>query len=281
MCMYCERRKDVRFGWLQPELPVTGNMTEGTTVTVNDYRTAQPELVVRNRQVMDGGIATISIPANFCPACGRPLGTPRFRTFEQPKRRLPKCPVPVNVQDLLQNCIKMPYPKMQVYRNDGGKPVSAIITMTDGGEPVYLNAEPHTIASLKKLIHIRNMEDGAVLWKYAYLTAHLLMSIDPNMLFMVHRIIWDTTPDVAPLVKRPGFDLPVDASGLENMGQAEQFRRLAGLTLETVRRYALQSPFLEDRGYGPELSSDDAVAAWASEQMGNLTWRDPSLTLWT
>ena len=65
------------------------------------------------------------------------------------------------------------------------------------------------------------------------------------------------------------------------MDQNEQFRYLAKKTLEAVRRYALQSPFLKDCGYGPELSSDEAIRAWASEQMENVTWRDPALTTWT
>lgn len=26
MCMYCERRKDVKFGWEQPKLPYHNNM---------------------------------------------------------------------------------------------------------------------------------------------------------------------------------------------------------------------------------------------------------------
>ena len=281
MCMYCERRKDVRFGWLQPELPVSGNIADGTTVTVHDYRTAQPEIAIRNDRIMDRGFATLTIPANFCPVCGRTLGTKRFRTFERHRARKGRCPNPVNTSAILKTCLKRTYDKIQMRRGKDGEPADAILRKSNGEHPVYINTVPHTVSSLKELIHVRNMPDGSIMRKYADLTARILMSIDPNMLFMVRRVISDMTPEEPPLIPRTDFDLYVDASDLQNMDQNEQFRYLAKKTLEAVRRYALQSPFLKDCGYGPELSSDEAIRAWASEQMENVTWRDPALTTWT
>ena len=92
MCMYCERNgRD----WEQmPPLPymnqnrkdgqsaVTGNMISphATTVSVRDYRSKQPEMVVMDRSFFlkyhndPTGIGTVYIPIKFCPECGRRLG---------------------------------------------------------------------------------------------------------------------------------------------------------------------------------------------------------------
>ena len=52
MCMYCERRKDVKFGWKQPNLPWHNNFFGENS----------------------DGCGTLQIPIKYCPECGRQLG---------------------------------------------------------------------------------------------------------------------------------------------------------------------------------------------------------------
>ena len=99
MCMYCERRTDVKFGWEQPKLPyhsdnlnegrLNGNATYGTTNTlpdgnvlenekwdgvIHDYQTTTPELVLTYPGYFNGeGVGSICIPIKYCPECGRKL----------------------------------------------------------------------------------------------------------------------------------------------------------------------------------------------------------------
>lgn len=35
MCMYCERRQDVKFGWNQPKLPYHNSMEPGSNLSGN------------------------------------------------------------------------------------------------------------------------------------------------------------------------------------------------------------------------------------------------------
>lgn len=87
MCMYCERRTDVKFGWEQPKLPYhSNNLTEGRLNgnvlendkwdgVIHDYQTATPELILTCPGYFNGeGVGTIYIPIKFCPECGRKLG---------------------------------------------------------------------------------------------------------------------------------------------------------------------------------------------------------------
>lgn len=89
MCMYCERRTDVKFGWEQPKLPLHGNMPFGMDLngnvlenekwegTIFDYKTTTPILSLTCDGYFDGeGVGTIQIPIKFCPECGRKLGKP-------------------------------------------------------------------------------------------------------------------------------------------------------------------------------------------------------------
>ena len=94
MCMYCERRKDIKYGWKQPSIPiydenspnnefsVMGNIVEKTmNVVIHDYQTSQPKIIVTSSELAtavfggNGGVATIYIPANYCFVCGRKLGS--------------------------------------------------------------------------------------------------------------------------------------------------------------------------------------------------------------
>ena len=96
MCIYCERRIDVRFGWKQPKLPYHNNMPFGSDLSgnvlendkwdgvIHDYQTATPELILTCSGYFDGdsvktifdinGVGTIHIPIKYCPECGRKLG---------------------------------------------------------------------------------------------------------------------------------------------------------------------------------------------------------------
>lgn len=87
MCIYCERRQDVKFGWEQPKLPyhnqkdisanISGNMTniETTEGVIHDYQTACPNLIITDTNFFGGnGIGTLYIPIKYCPECGRKLG---------------------------------------------------------------------------------------------------------------------------------------------------------------------------------------------------------------
>ena len=87
MCMYCERRQDVEFGWEQPKLPYHNNFPYGSDLngnvlenekwdgTIFDYQTCQPELHLTCHGYFNGdGVGTIIIPIKYCPECGRKLG---------------------------------------------------------------------------------------------------------------------------------------------------------------------------------------------------------------
>lgn len=87
MCMYCERRKDVKFGWEQPKLPyhkqedISANLSSNVLDSdewegeIRDYQTACPELLLTNPNYFNGeGCGTIYIPIKYCPECGRKLG---------------------------------------------------------------------------------------------------------------------------------------------------------------------------------------------------------------
>lgn len=87
MCMYCERRTDIKFGWEQPKLPyhnqedisanLTGNVLENEKWdgAIHDYQTACPELILTCPGYFNGeGVGTICIPIKYCPECGRKLG---------------------------------------------------------------------------------------------------------------------------------------------------------------------------------------------------------------
>lgn len=86
MCMYCERRQDVEFGWKQPKLPyhnqpdcynLSGNVLENEKWdgVIHDYQTTSPQLILTCNGYFDGdGVGTIYIPIKYCPECGRKLG---------------------------------------------------------------------------------------------------------------------------------------------------------------------------------------------------------------
>ena len=87
MCMYCERRTDVKFGWEQPKLPYHNNMPFSSDLNgnvlendkwdgvIHDYQTATPELILTCPGYFNGeGVGTIYIPIKYCPECGRKLG---------------------------------------------------------------------------------------------------------------------------------------------------------------------------------------------------------------
>lgn len=87
MCIFCERRQDVKFGWDQPKLPYHRNLLDGSSLNgnvlenekwdgaIHDYQTTTPELVLTCPGYFDGeGIGTIHIPIKYCPECGRKLG---------------------------------------------------------------------------------------------------------------------------------------------------------------------------------------------------------------
>lgn len=86
MCMYCERRQDVTFGWDQPKLPYHGQLPSynlsGNALdndrwngVIHDYQTASPVLILTCDGYFDGeGVGNIHIPIKYCPECGRKLG---------------------------------------------------------------------------------------------------------------------------------------------------------------------------------------------------------------
>ena len=87
MCMYCERRTDVKFGWEQPKLPYHNNMPFSSDLNgnvlendkwdgvIHDYQTTTPELILTCNEYFGGdGVGTIHIPIKYCPECGRKLG---------------------------------------------------------------------------------------------------------------------------------------------------------------------------------------------------------------
>ena len=87
MCMYCERRKDIKCGWEQPKLPyhnqkdilanLSGNVLENEKWdgVIHDYQTARPTLILTCPSYFDGEcVGTIYIPIKYCPECGRKLG---------------------------------------------------------------------------------------------------------------------------------------------------------------------------------------------------------------
>lgn len=93
MCKYCERRKDIPFGWEQPALPyheengmfycIHGNALDNDKWNghIYDYQTTQPILSLTCEGYFDGeGIGTIQIPIKYCPECGRKLGKQKGKT---------------------------------------------------------------------------------------------------------------------------------------------------------------------------------------------------------
>ena len=96
MCVYCERRTDVKCGWDQFSLcdehwqqenvipdkilsNLTLNKNNDWKAVIHDYQTCTPQLIITSKDVGqalfgDGGIATIYIPIKYCPVCGRKLG---------------------------------------------------------------------------------------------------------------------------------------------------------------------------------------------------------------
>ena len=84
MCKYCERRKDLKFGWEQPRLKRAGNVVDelNIEVVIHDYQAAQPQLILTSKEFFPligagEGVATCYIPINYCPSCGRKLGKAR------------------------------------------------------------------------------------------------------------------------------------------------------------------------------------------------------------
>lgn len=99
MCMYCERRQDVKFGWKQPAFcdenwrhpsdsikdTVSSNLNVGGEpdweARVYDYQTSTPELILTSKKFGEAlwgdGVASIYIPIHYCPVCGRKLGNPK------------------------------------------------------------------------------------------------------------------------------------------------------------------------------------------------------------
>lgn len=88
MCKFCERRRDVTFGWNQPAIPygstinssehLSGNAIdepEKWEARIHDYQTACPSLILTRPDYFDGeGMGTVYIPIKYCPICGRKLG---------------------------------------------------------------------------------------------------------------------------------------------------------------------------------------------------------------
>lgn len=103
MCMYCERRQDVKFGWEQPPLcdenweHPTNSIPDRVSSNLNldgepdweariyDYQTTTPRLHLTSidmGKLLMGkdGIACIYIPIKYCPVCGRKLGKSTRKT---------------------------------------------------------------------------------------------------------------------------------------------------------------------------------------------------------
>lgn len=89
MCKYCERRKDIRFGWKQPALyedsrqvpfgdRLSGNMGDDWEAHIYDYQTATPQITLTSKNMAaylwGDGIAGLYLPASYCIICGRKLG---------------------------------------------------------------------------------------------------------------------------------------------------------------------------------------------------------------
>ena len=96
MCVYCERRTDVKDWnqfplcdehWQQSENAVPDEIISSLVfdgdndwkVVIHDYQTYTPQLIITSKnvgQMLFGkdGIATIFIPIKYCPVCGRKLG---------------------------------------------------------------------------------------------------------------------------------------------------------------------------------------------------------------
>lgn len=89
MCKYCERRKDIHFGWKQPALyedskqvpfgnKLSGNLGDDWEAHIYDYQTATPEIILTSKgmagYLWGDGIASLYLPANYCIICGRKLG---------------------------------------------------------------------------------------------------------------------------------------------------------------------------------------------------------------
>jgi hypothetical protein len=94
MCVYCERRQDVKHGWEQPALygkeypedSTGGKIHSNLNVDgepdweahIYDYQTKTPELVLTSKRfaedIWGDGVASIHVPIRFCPVCGRKLG---------------------------------------------------------------------------------------------------------------------------------------------------------------------------------------------------------------
>lgn len=87
MCVYCERRQNVKLGWEQPKLPYHNNFPVSSDLNgnvldnekwdgvIHDYQTTTPELILTCEGYFNGeGVGTIYIPIKYCPECGRKLG---------------------------------------------------------------------------------------------------------------------------------------------------------------------------------------------------------------
>ena len=96
MCMYCERRQDVKFGlkqpcfcdenWEHPSDSIQDTVSSNLNINGNpdweariyDYQTSTPELILTSKNIANAlwgnGVASIYIPIHFCPVCGRKLG---------------------------------------------------------------------------------------------------------------------------------------------------------------------------------------------------------------
>ncbi len=77
MCDFCERAEK----WEQPPLPgVSGNAVTGRVAAgIYDYKTTPPELQINDpglaKKLWGGGNASIHIRIQYCPMCGRKLGS--------------------------------------------------------------------------------------------------------------------------------------------------------------------------------------------------------------
>lgn len=82
MCNFCERRTDIKYGWDQPGLEnIHGNVSKELELkaVIHDYKTTSPEIIITMPRffpdlIGTDGVATVYIPINFCPICGRKLG---------------------------------------------------------------------------------------------------------------------------------------------------------------------------------------------------------------
>lgn len=89
MCTYCERRKDVKYGWEQPSLynksknapfgdNLHSNIGNDWKARIHDHQTATPELIITSKDLAgylwNNGVASLYLPIKYCPICGRKLG---------------------------------------------------------------------------------------------------------------------------------------------------------------------------------------------------------------